>query len=187
VEAARFNTAASGVNYLSVTPSATTAAVQIATTGTDSNINLAIMPKGTGSVGIGTTSPISKLTINVSGAAAGAGIVVNGTYKPAIALIATGASGREYDLTSASGGSPIGAGNFAIYDRNGGGTRFVISPTGLVGIGTTSPAEKLEVSGNIKASGTLQVANSAATCTSAADYGKFRYNPVNGKLQICKP
>jgi hypothetical protein len=43
------------------------------------------------------------------------------------------------------------------------------------------------VSGNIKASGVLQVANSAATCTSAADFGKFRYNPVNGKLQICKP
>ena len=104
VEAARFNTAASGVNYLAVTPSATTAAVQLSTAGTDSNINLVLTPKGSGNVGIG----------------------------------------------------------------------------------TGSPAEKLQVSGNVKVAGTIQTADASATCSVAADLGKFRYNTSTGKFQICK-
>lgn len=63
VEAARFNTAASAVNYLSVTPSATGSAVQIATAGSDTNVSLALMPKGTGGVGIGTASPSVALDV----------------------------------------------------------------------------------------------------------------------------
>ena len=63
VEGIRVNTAASGVNYLNITPSATTDAVQIGTAGTDTNIDLALMPKGTGNVGIGTASPNTLLTL----------------------------------------------------------------------------------------------------------------------------
>ena len=52
VEAMQWNTAASAVNYLSVTPAATTAAPSIAAAGTDTNINLTLTPKGTGAVNI---------------------------------------------------------------------------------------------------------------------------------------
>lgn len=58
IEGMRINTATTGVNYLDITPSATTDAVQIATGGTDTNINLSITPKGTGVVGIGTATPL---------------------------------------------------------------------------------------------------------------------------------
>lgn len=44
------NTVASGVNYLDVTPSATTANVVLATAGTDTNIGLSVTCKGTGSL-----------------------------------------------------------------------------------------------------------------------------------------
>ncbi|MEQ1694802.1 MAG: hypothetical protein ABL901_03080 [Hyphomicrobiaceae bacterium] len=57
---------------------------------------------------------------------------------------------------------------------------------GNVGIGTTAPAEVLEVAGNIKASGTLQVADTSGACSVAADVGKFRYNSASGKFQVCK-
>jgi hypothetical protein len=198
VEAARFNTAASGVNYLTVTPSATTAAVQLATAGTDSNISLAIMPKGTGNVGIGTASPAAKL--HVLGTSEQLRL---GNNQSNYVSFTTGTSGQ---FTLAPTGDEVylrsnqnfgiyldhnnndgSNANFDIYSNAGGTHLFRVQESGNVGIGTATPAEKLEVAGNIKASGTLQVANSAATCTGAADYGKFRYNPVNGKLQICKP
>ena len=207
VEAARFNTAASGVNYLTVTPSATTAAVQLATAGTDSNINLAIIPKGTGRVGIGTATPIALLDVYgdmVFGTAIFSGRGVS-TADTAIELgsLRTGngnsyidfhsQTGTDYDFRllrdpGANGGAAIkqlGTGTMALWTN--GVQALTIDSTQKVGIGTATPAEKLEVSGNIKVAGTIQTADSSATCTTAADYGKFRYNPSNGKLQICKP
>ena len=52
------------VNGLKVQLAATNQAVQLQTFGTDSNVNLSIMPKGTGNVGIGTTAPAGRLHIN---------------------------------------------------------------------------------------------------------------------------
>ena len=65
---------ASAVNYLQVTGSATGNGVTLSSQGSDTNINLILTPKGTGNVGIGTTSPTVKLTV---GAYANAG--TNGT------------------------------------------------------------------------------------------------------------
>lgn len=64
VEGIRVNTATTGVNYLDITPSATTNAVQIATEGIDTNIDLALMPKGSGKVNIGTTSLLERLNVD---------------------------------------------------------------------------------------------------------------------------
>lgn len=55
IRSAQFNTATSGVNYLSFTPAATTAAPTVAAAGSDTNINLQLTPKGTGVVQFGTT------------------------------------------------------------------------------------------------------------------------------------
>ena len=55
IHSAVFNTVASGVNYLSITPSATTVAPSVAVAGSDTNIGLKLTPKGTGVVEFGTT------------------------------------------------------------------------------------------------------------------------------------
>ena len=61
IEAEQWNTLASGVDYPSVTPGKSGTAPEIAIAGTTANQDLAIMPAGTGGVGIGTTSPTSLL------------------------------------------------------------------------------------------------------------------------------
>lgn len=48
VRAASFVTVASGVNYLELNPSVTTAAVKLDSEGTDTNVSIDIRPKGTG-------------------------------------------------------------------------------------------------------------------------------------------
>ena len=55
---------ASTVNYVTMKGSAAAGTPVIATAGSDTNINVAIMPKGTGQVGIGTTSPVAALDVN---------------------------------------------------------------------------------------------------------------------------
>ena len=48
VRAASFGTTASAVNYLAITPSATTTSLKLTATGTDTNIDIELVPKGTG-------------------------------------------------------------------------------------------------------------------------------------------
>jgi hypothetical protein len=54
-----YNTVASGVNYISITPAATGAGPVVAAAGSDTNINLQLTPKGTGLVQFGTTGSFS--------------------------------------------------------------------------------------------------------------------------------
>ena len=56
---------ASAVNRFQVTGSATGVAVSLATVGTDTNISLRLSPKGTGSVGIGTSTPDASALLDV--------------------------------------------------------------------------------------------------------------------------
>ena len=82
-----------------------------------------------GRVGIGTYGPDAKLEI--SGGA--------NSWTDGILLRQTGAGGRAYSLASRGGGM------FIIGDETAGESRFIMSPSGDVGIGTTSPAAKLHV------------------------------------------
>lgn len=205
VEAARFNTAASGVNYLAVTPSATTAAVQLSTAGSDTNISLALMPKGTGGVGIGTSAPGATVEVYNGGMM----ISDNGGSPATLTLwgdrenvndagITDARISFRYDNSSDQGFNInainyTGSGKLVFSSVHAGYAGAIMTlgdgtTTGQfnVGIGTDTPAEKLQVSGNIKVAGTIQTADASATCSVAADLGKFRYNTSTGKFQICK-
>lgn len=78
IEAVRFNTVASGVNFLDITPSAAGAGVIIATDGADANIDLAISPKGTGDTLILSMLEIIGPTAGIVGGFAAGNLMVRG-------------------------------------------------------------------------------------------------------------
>jgi hypothetical protein len=112
-----------------------------------------------GGVGIGTTSPSRELEIQHAG-------------DTEIGLKSTDTGGHLWTLQSsaASGSANLDA-SFQIIDRTLGGSRLLIGTNGNVGIGTSSPSEKLHVIGNILASGTI---------TGSSDRNvKENFTPVN--------
>ena len=104
-----------------------------------------------GNVGIGTTSPASKLDINGGRIGIRNNIVAasNLTYST---IYSTENTGAAYPFTGTSG-------NLVVEPRNGqdfvvlgtsGVARMVVEGGGNVGIGLTNPSEKLDVNGRVK-------------------------------------
>jgi hypothetical protein len=89
-----------------------------------------------GNVGIGTTSPSAPLDISSS--------ATGGTT---IELDNTSTGGRNWTLYSSGSGNSFGAGKFALYDADAASVRMLVDTSGNVGIGTTSPDNRLEVVG----------------------------------------
>ena len=104
-----------------------------------SNINNKFLVTTGGAVGVGVTSPGSKLSIGGT----------TGSYDSGIGFQPTGTGARIYRTFIATDGS------FRFDDVTAGYlTRLTISSTGNVGIGTTSPFDsKLQVVGKIRAAG----------------------------------
>ena len=97
-----------------------------------------------GRVGIGTTSPASLLHIADA-------------TEPAIRLQDTNAANSDFKIYS-----PNGDNSLRIYHENTSSDLFHIASGGDVGIGTTSPAKKLDVNGEIRATGILFGSDTAA-------------------------
>ena len=96
-----------------------------------------------GKVGIGTSSPLSALDVRVGGGEVRVGAV--GNYS---SLEWNNSSGYTAINTSGSQDWPI-------HFRQNSQTRMTVGgTTGNIGIGTTSPSEKLHVAGNVKIDGT---------------------------------
>jgi hypothetical protein len=95
-----------------------------------------------GNVGIGTTSPATKLDVSGTISASGAtGVGVN--------MLATGTGGRDYRIASTDNANGLGGGKFTIYDQTAGASRVLIDSSGNVGIGSNStPVNKLEIVGS---------------------------------------
>jgi hypothetical protein len=95
----------------------------------NTNKNIGITTEATPYVGIGTTNPFAKLTVigdtNISGVVSATGYYLNGSQLVSAAL-------QTWDFSGSD-----------IYRANGN-----------VGIASTAPTEKLDIIGNIKASGT---------------------------------
>jgi hypothetical protein len=73
-----FTTTASAVNQIDIANSATGGAVALSAAGSDTNISIALTPKGTGNVGVGTTSPSQALHVigNVRAESAGPSFIL---------------------------------------------------------------------------------------------------------------
>jgi hypothetical protein len=89
-----------------------------------------------GNVGVGTDSPVQKLDVNTGASSGGIKITANNTYNSQLFFY------NESTLRSAI--TSIAGGNLAFYHN--GGDKLVIDNSGNVGIGTTSPGHKLDIS-----------------------------------------
>ena len=81
----------------------------------------------------------------------------------------TGSTGLEYLIGSGSKNNPV----------------FLISSSNNVGIGTTTPTEKLDVVGNIKASGTVTLGNGTSVAPSfilGSGWNRGLYSPAGGRI-----
>jgi hypothetical protein len=90
-----------------------------------------------GNVGIGTASPDDRLVVASSN--------TGGTV---LGITNTSTGGAYWRLYSTGSGNGEGAGHLLFHN---GSVRMMINSSGNVGIGTTSPADPLHVSGNVRA------------------------------------
>ena len=107
--------------------------------------------KSTGNVGIGTVSPLGMLEVAENG-----GGTWTPTNKPTLFVSNAGTSNSYYALGIKSNSGDI----------------FAVTNAGNVGIGTTTPSEKLDVAGNAKIQGTIIQEGTGANVT-------FRYRTTN--------
>ena len=144
----RVSNTTTSVNYVQVTGGVTgnPGTVTMSAQGSDANVNLALTPKGTGGVGIGTSNPTARLDIAPS------------TGAPQIFVRGIGSSDVLIKTVTTLGAYSFGTGVgtttncWNIYDNNASAERFRISGSGGVSIGsTTDPgAGSLLVSGVVK-------------------------------------
>ncbi len=110
-----------------------------------------------GRIGIGTNSPVQPLHLVVA-SGTGEGLRIDsadGGHNPAVYLNHTGPGGHNFRL--ASFGDNSNPGSFRIRDDTPGfgADRVVIDADGNVGIGTTVPAARLNVAGNVIVAGVV--------------------------------
>ncbi len=104
------------------------------------NANLYITSK----TGVGTTTPIDNIHIRD----ADAGLRVEGTSRARVNLASTNYPGWQIEMSNADGNQL--AGDLGFTESGVAAGRLVLKKGGNVGIGTTTPSERLSVNGNIK-------------------------------------
>ena len=124
--------------------------------GSNPDQHLNLLPKGTGNVGVGTTAPGQLLQLGSTTLA-----------RPAFLRLGTGTGnnnpGRLWDMgvaMSTAAPNDVSGENFdfALRDASANATRLLVEwDTGNVGIGTAAPVARLDVAGNARIDGNLEV------------------------------
>ena len=147
--------------------------------GTSYNSNLVL---DRGNVGIGTDNPGEKLdvvgNIRSYSAANNYGQIQNGSF------LAVGNHGGTFMLDLDNNGTAD-----LVNIKKSGSSRFYIQNGGNVGIGITSPDEKLHIDGNIKLSGVqyVEISNNASITPSAGDWidiAQLNYGEHHGRIAL---
>ncbi len=136
-------------------------------------------PTPSGNVGIGTIYPTEMLDIEVPGASGGMQIK-NTNYNSAYLSLRTSGTGNGYFMLGATGSNQTeGNGRFVIHDAKVSVTRFLIDPSGNVGIGTITPGTKLHVIGT-----TSGIKGDASSTTSGSGVEGTGYIGVKGSASF---
>ncbi len=123
-----------------------------------------------GNLGIGTTAPVGKLEV-----AGNFRLTGNGTSNDSYPIhftntaVAISRDGNDLDLHGYNA-IVFGVSNTSYPTST---ERMRITNAGEVGIGTTSPSEKLEVAGKVKITGTADFINTTRNASSQANYIRF--------------
>jgi hypothetical protein len=127
-----------------------------------------------GNIGIGTTSPNAKLEINGNNSQEGLRVAWGSTY-PALygEFKHSGSGGLKINANAGGGWADMSL-------QTDGTTRMFIESGGNVGIGTTTPGAKLEVSGDLKVTG----AYTGAFPRPAYNSGWITINPSTHRVII---
>lgn len=120
-----------------------------------------------GNVGVGTTTPATNLEVKSSSHST---ININsGSGSTDASVLFQRAGVNQWFFQSRNSGSPTDS--FVLYDAVNTSFRFVVNRSGNVGIGITTPTERLHVSGNGKFTGNLTVdGNIAAKYQDVAEW-----------------
>jgi hypothetical protein len=168
-------TGGTATEYLMANGSVSTLTNPVTGTGTTN-----YLPKFTGATAIGDSQVFDNGTdVGIGTASPGAKLHVNGTFRSNAFFTLSnsvsywGPNGVEYGyLTWDAGYAKIGAsGTNTLY--LGGGNQITILNGGNVGIGTTSPSEKLHVVGNIYSSGNITANGNINATDYLQTYGIF--------------
>jgi hypothetical protein len=151
IEGLRVNTAGGALDYVAVTPGGVSS-TQISTAGTDANVDLKIAPKGAGNLllangnlGLGTSTPSTKLEVNgdIRLTAAGNRLGFGGNNEAI-----RGSPGSYVSLmTNAADRFIVNYGGAWQFTDEAANEKMRLTYTGNLGIGTTSPASRLEIQG----------------------------------------
>jgi hypothetical protein len=148
-------------------------------------VNSALYESG-GKVGLGTTTPAHPFTVKQNGGSAGVHsfgelYVDRDTNNRSASLIVGTAGVLKWIF-----GMPAGTNGFQVYDLATNQTRFFVDPTsGNIGMGTTAPASRLDVVGDLKVSGNAVVAgNIAAKYQDIAEWVPAREEMAAGTVVV---
>jgi hypothetical protein len=122
-----------------------------------------------GNVGIGTASPDTWAKLHIYNAA-GAGVDIQSANTAGFSRLRFVTGTHAYGWFAGDSSQADAPNKIGLYDYTVGAFRMMIDSSGNVGIGTSSPAYKLDVAGNINSSATITGNNIVAKYQDVAEW-----------------